>query len=228
MLIFVLVGAFALYYFLVMPIKSDVKRTEQQISALQDDKINFTKQINELEDAEVEIDVDELILENRIPRERNLDEYILSLQSLEFSTKSQIESVTFAYDSGSDHIEVGATEDEENKENTEATTNENEESQNEDSDEENDEKPIEADPILMKEKPESLEVLVVRISAKSPTFDDFLDLIEVIENQDRISIVSNLNFTSPDEEKTFREEDEVLAEMIEFQAELTTFYYPEK
>ena len=44
-------------------------------------------------------------MESKIPKERELDDYILSLQQLEVITNSKIEKIEFMYDSNLDDVE---------------------------------------------------------------------------------------------------------------------------
>lgn len=221
---FLIIIVVVLYFWQVQPQKADLAKTNQNIVNLEDEKVIVTTQINNYDTEEVDIDITELLLEKKIPRERNLDDYILALQGLEFVTSSKIESVAITYDSGSDHIVV------EEVEEAEPTQNPDEEVvKGEETDTEEDlpvEQPV-IDPVIVQEKPEPLEVMVVTITAASPNFEEFLHLIEAIENQDRISIVSNLNFASPTENDIYTSEFEVDTKKIEFTASLTTFYYPE-
>lgn len=231
--VFLLVVAIVFYFWLVHPLKGDLEQTNTNIEQLEEEKLLITTQISNFDDEDFDIDIDELLHEKKIPRERRLDDYILSLQGLEFITNSKIESVAIAYDSGTQHIEVA--EEEEDEEDSTSETDANDEDVAEEVEEDTDadtadeteiEQP-EIDPIIVKEKPESLEVMVVTIQAASPNFKEFLELIEAIEKQDRVSIVSNLNFKSPTENDVYTSEFEVDEEKIEFTASLTTFYYPE-
>lgn len=226
---FLIITVIVLYFWLVQPLKADLDRTNQNIKTLEDDKVLVTTQINNYDTSDVDIDIDELLYEKKIPRDRNLDDYILALQGLEFITSSKIESVGITYDSGTGHIEV--EEDEVEEETAPAPDSdeavEDDEVEETVEEEESVEQPV-IDPVIVKEKPESLEVMVVTISAVSPNFEEFLHLIEAIESQDRVSIVSNLNFNSPTENDIYTSEYDVDTKKIEFTASLTTFYYPEQ
>lgn len=223
---FLIITVIVLYFWLVQPLKADLDRTNQNIQNLEDEKVLVTTQINNYDTEEVDIDITELLLEKKIPRNRNLDDYILALQGLEFITNSKIESVSITYDSGSDHIEVEEEVEEPviTPETAEVVEGEEIEAKTEE------DTPVAEpviDPVIANEKPESLEVLVVTISAASPNFEEFLHLIEAIENQDRVSILSNLTFLKPTENDVYTSDHEVDTKKIEFTASLTTFYYPE-
>lgn len=235
--------ALVLFFMLLRPLIGDYKREVQQIDSL-NEEINLLKaQIKRLEETTEEFDLEQLILENKIPTERELDEYILAIQQLELHTESKIDSIQFTYDSS---IATDATEEEseiEETEDTEAgdvdeleTVDESDEStETEESDtideevidEESEEEPTAPtiDPAILSEKPEELHVMTVRISALSPDFDEFIELLKLIENNERISIVTSLNFTKPTEQDIFFEDNPL--EIIPFDAEITTFYYKE-
>src|SRR5690625_97717 len=203
--------AIALYFLFVQPLQADVSSRETGINSKQKEIAALEKKIKEVQ-AEIETtDIEQLLLNKTIPESRELDEYIISLQKLEHQTDSRIDSIDFLYDSSiADHDDKDIVE-----------TNEEESEDNEDNEEEVD---FEPDPIIIQEKPDGLEVMTVRVSAKSPTFDDFIELLEVIERQERVSIVSRVQFTSPTGfDEVFADE---LEEDIPFEIELTTFYFP--
>lgn len=221
---FLFVVVIVLYFLLVQPLKTDLDATNKNITNLEEEKVLITTQISNFDLEEKELDIDQLIYENKIPSERDLDDYILALQGLEFITNSKIESVSIAYDSGTGHIEV-----EEEVVPEPSTPEDSEDGEAAEVEEADTEEPVEQpiiDPTIVKEKPESLEVMVVTIAATSPNFEEFIHLIEAIESQDRISIVSNLNFTTPTENDIYTSEFEVDTKKIEFTASFTTFYYP--
>src|SRR5690625_5207407 len=94
-----LILAIVLYFILLRPQMADLKRQEAAAVQLKDEIASLEKQIEDLEVGKEEVDLEQLILENKIPRERDLDAYILGLQRLELLTESKIESIQFAYDS---------------------------------------------------------------------------------------------------------------------------------
>src|SRR5690625_7566243 len=79
---------------------------EKALVSVQDEIRTLEQKLENMEIAEPEIDVEQLILENKIPRERELDEYILSLNQLEIITESKIEKIEFVYDSNLENIEA--------------------------------------------------------------------------------------------------------------------------
>ena len=76
----------------------------------------------------------------------------------------------------------------------------------------------EASPAIdLSEKPEDLQIITVRMDVTSPNYDDFLEFITEIEQQERIMSVSSLQFEKPGKEEQ--------GETITHQVELITFYY---
>jgi len=189
--------AIVLFFLVLRPIMNDLeaqKRTNQakeaDIELLESQLANMKKQLEE-EDPE------QLVLENKVPSERKIDEYILSLEQLENKTNSEISNIDFVYDSS---IEVV---DDINESSEDA--------------EETEESPAEE---IILGKPDELQVITVRFTATSPSFKDFVKLLETIEQEERISIVSNLEFRQP---TAYNADDD--DETVSFDVHLTTFYY---
>lgn len=217
--------AIVLYMLLLRPLQSDLSSKEKDIIRVKEEIELLQAHLDSDEPDRSALDIEQIMLEKKIPEERNLDEYILSLQQLEFKTNSSIDHIQFVYDS---NLEI--KEDEDNEE-QEKTTNTDEQSETnapetEDANKtepEVDQKLPTIDPELLKEIPENLHIITVRVVATSPTYSDFIELLEVIEDTERISIVTGLTFTQPTENDEYFVEDYDWG--ISFIAELTTFYY---
>lgn len=223
--------AIVLYFFLLRPQLVDLSEKKENLDAMEEELRVLEEQIAAFDEDELDVEVEQLLQEKKIPTERKLDEYILSLQRLESVTNSKIERIEFVYDSNleideeneeaepSDNTEESAEKTEENLESNELdeTDDENEGEETEDE--------INVNPEILREKPEQLEVMTVRLVAVAPNFEEFIELLKVIENEERISIVTNLRFNKPTEEDTFILDEPL--DMIPFEAELTTFYYAE-
>lgn len=222
--------ALVLFFVLLRPLMNEYKSEQKRIEDLQNEIELLEAQINNLKDTSDDVDLEQLILENKVPRERELDEYILALQQLELHTESRIDSINFTYDSSFD-IEVEEESDETEAEVTEPEADLEDEAEGEDTDaEENDEEAEEEvevtiDPELLKEKPEQLQVMTIRVSAVVPDFDELIELLKIIESSERLSIVTSLNFTKPTEQDLYFSDNP--SSTIPFEAELTTFYYKE-
>lgn len=209
-LLFIL--AIVLYFILLRPLIADLSSKERAIQNIENEIQLLETKLTSMSEEIKETDVEQLVLENKIPPQRDLDEYILSLQRLEAMTGSKIAKINFVYDSNLDKVE------DEEKENTDTKSETDE-------DEEGNEVEITIDPIILNEKPENLHVMTVKVVGASPDFNEFINLLEVIENQERISIVSKLKFIKQTEYEQFFEDD--YFETILFEAELSTFYYEE-
>lgn len=223
--------AIVLYFFLLRPQLVDLSEKKENLDAMEEELRVLEEQIAAFDEDELDVEVEQLLQEKKIPTERKLDEYILSLQRLESVTNSKIERIEFVYDSNleideeneeaepSDNTEESAEKTEENLESNELdeTDDENEGEETEDE--------INVNPEILSEKPEQLEVMTVRLVAVAPNFEEFIELLKVIENEERISIVTNLRFNKPTEEDPFILDEPL--DMIPFEAELTTFYYAE-
>lgn len=224
--------AIVLYFFLLRPQLVDLSEKKENLDAMEEELRVLEEQIAAFDEDELDVEVEQLLQEKKIPTERKLDEYILSLQRLESVTNSKIERIEFVYDS---NLEIDEKENEEaepsdNTEESAEKTEENLESNElEETDDENEgeetEDEINVNPEILSEKPEQLEVMTVRLVAVAPNFEEFIELLKVIENEERISIVTNLRFNKPTEEDTFILDEPL--DMIPFEAELTTFYYAE-
>lgn len=217
--------ALVLYFILLRPLLADYKSEEKKITDLENEIQLLEAQINNLKESSDDVDLEQLILENKVPSERELDEYILALQQLELYTESRIDSIDFTYDSSFqiDVVEEVEDQSEVTEEPGDDADTEGEETETESEETETTQPTI--DPALLNDKPEQLQVMTVRVSAVSPDFDQLIELLKIIENNERISIVTSLNFTKPTEMDLYFADDP--SSIIPFEAELTTFYYAE-
>lgn len=203
-----------LYFLLLRPLMADFPSQERKLISLENEQVVLTQKIENFHETTKDINVEQLMAENKIPTKRELDEYILSLQQVESISDSKLIDIEFMYDSSLPEKEKEQEEDE--GEEVE------EESSETDGDEEEE---LTIDPVIINEKPEELEVLTVRVEGASKDFDDFIDLLKGIEDQERISIVSKLEFNKPTEDEILFSDNPFIA--LSFTAELTTFYYPD-
>lgn len=215
-----------LYYFLLRPQMIDLSNKRDDVEAMEEQLRELEQKITSYQENGLDIEVEQLLLEKKVPTERKLDEYIISLQRLESITDSKIEKIEFVYDSNFEIDEETSEGTEEGSEDTEENSEENEaedvleENENDESEDE-----INVDPVILNEKPEELQIITVKLTAISPDFEDFIKLLELIENDERISIVTNLQFNKLTEDDIFLVENPL--DIIPFEAELTTFYYAE-
>lgn len=224
--------AVVLYFMLLRPLLIDYKNEQKNITELNQEIELLQAQINQLKESSDDVSLEQLILENKVPSERELDEYILALQQLELHTESRIESIEFAYDSSlqmdeSEQSEdTSSTETEEVAAEVEAEADDSDAEATEEASTNEEESNVSApDPELMNEKPAELQVMTIRISAISPNFEEIIELLKIIESNERISVVTSLEFTKPTETDIYFSENP--SDIIPFEAELTTFYYAE-
>lgn len=190
-LLFIL--AIVLFFLVLRPVMTDLDK-QKKLNDTKEANIELLKiQLENMKKQFEEEDPEKLVLEGKIPPERNIDEYIRSLQALENKTNSEISNITFVYDS---NIDVVETEEEESE--------------------------IDHEEIIVG-KPEELQVIVVQFTATSPSYDDFINLLKTIEQEERISIVSNLQFNQNASIGETPEDEE--DETVSFTIHLTTFYY---
>jgi len=199
-----LILAIVLYVLVIYPLKTDIVSKEKKINSQVTTKTSLEEKIKDIEDELNETNNEQSLLHKVVPKDRELDEYILQLQSLEKVTKSKINSIEFLYDSSINDLDEEADENE-----TEDIVNIEKEVE--------EKMEVQQDSTLVRERPEGLEVITVRISAISPNYDAFIQLLEIIENQERITIISKLKYDAQGKDKKGA---------IPFEAELTTFYYP--
>lgn len=213
--------AIVLFFFLLRPLVKDLSSKKDAINSAEGELHILEQKIATYTETNLEYDIDQLVYEKKIPLERMLDEYILSLQRLELITKSKIEKIEFVYDSQFEMDETESEAEELVEQEDELLMEEND-SQNEDESEVGE---VVVDPVIMNEKPEELQEMTVKLTAISPDFKEFIEFLKVIENQERISIVTKLYFLRPTEVDTFFAENPL--ETVPFEVELTTFYYAE-
>lgn len=224
--------ALSLYFFLVRPVMADYKSEVENIEDLKDEIDTLEEEIATIEETLEEDDIEQLLLENKIPTKKELDEYILSIQQLELHSNSKIEEIEIAYDDSlTIDDEEETIEEEEDIEGEEESVEEDADvdySDDEDLDEETDvEDEIDEDmgSDSLQETPSGLRTMTVSLTAFSPGFDEMLELLRLIEEMERISIVTGLEFEKPSEEDlSFSDNPE---ETIAFTVKITTFYYEE-
>lgn len=208
-LLFVLL--IVLYFAFISPLLSDLKDERANHIDLQNEIAVLEKQIQQIDEIQEELTQEQLELQKKVPLTRKLEEIVLILQDIELQSSSLIELIDFYYGSSLPTPDFSH----------EFDADEVIEGANDAEGEENSDK--ESQTIELKEKPESLQVITISMEITSPSYDDFLQLIKEIEQQERIMSVSKLQF-----EKTsdFTVNDEQ-HELITHKVELMTFYYKE-
>lgn len=208
-LLFVLL--IVLYFAFISPLLSDLKDERANHIDLQNEIAVLEKQIQQIDETQEELTQEQLELQKKVPLTRELEEIVLILQDIELQSSSLIELIDFYYDSSLPtpdfSHELDADEVIEGANDTESEENSDKESQT----------------IKLKEKPESLQVITISMEITSQSYDDFLQLIKEIEQQERIMSVSKLQFEKTSDFTVKDEQDELITHKVE----LMTFYYKE-
>ena len=201
-----------LYFAFISPLLSDLKEKKSSQVDLQNDIAVLEKKLQQLDESEEEFEQEQLELQKKIPLTRELEEIVLILQEIELHSSSVIEEINFYYDGSlptSDFIhELDTEEMVEDEDGSEGEKGEN-----------NDEK---SPTIDLVEKPERLQLITLNMEITSPTYDDFLQLVTEIEQQERIMGVSKVQFETQSESVDVETDGSIEAEV-----ELITFFYQE-
>src|SRR5690625_512379 len=208
-LLFVLL--IVLYFAFISPLLSDLKDERANHIDLQNEIAVLEKQIQQIDETQEELTQEQLELQKKVPLTRELEEIVLILQDIELQSSSLIELIDFYYDSSLPTPDFSH----------ELDADEVIEGANDAEGEENSDK--ESQTIELKEKPESLQVITISMEITSPSYDDFLQLIKEIEQQERIMSVSKLQFEKTSDFTVNDEQDELITHKVE----LMTFYYKE-
>lgn len=215
-----LVGLFlvllvVIYFAFLRPLTGELESKESSLGTLKSDIHSLEKEVLALDQVVESFDMERVVQEKKIPVNRQLEELILLIQEIELVSLSEVETIDFTYDSSlpdTVFLQEGEEEDPDGTD-TDADTEEV-------ADEEG------AKPAIdLSEKPETLEVITIRMEVSSPSYERFQTFITEIEKQERIMLISRLDFDKPAEEEL------VIAdhpdETMTFNLELVTFYYGE-
>ncbi|MHA6251456.1 hypothetical protein [Oceanobacillus sp. CAU 1775] len=235
-LLFILLAA--VYFFFYRPHADELAQKMRQEEALTEEIALLKTRIAGIsEDDSADIgEVERMLLERNIPREAELDQFLLSLNEIELLSNSRIESMSFGYDGslpnrfepvpdanqddvGQVQAHLETTEEREDRlaaieaekvAETERETGETQEVGG-------------TTTFAMAELPEGLEPIVVSLDVLSPDYEHFQLFLQEIEKQERIMIVPSLSFDKPAEnELIFAENPD---ETISVTVDVMTFYY---
>src|SRR5690625_6170286 len=85
--------AIVLFFLVLRPLMQDVDAQERTNEAKREDIQLLETQIKNMKEQLEAEDPDQLVLEEKVPLERKVDEYILSLEKLEDKTNSEISNI---------------------------------------------------------------------------------------------------------------------------------------
>lgn len=216
-LVFLLV--IVLYFLLVQPLTKELDLTETQLESTEEEVATLQNEISVGENHVDERDIERLRYADQMPLSPELEEIILMLEEIGSVSNSGIETVDFIYDGTlpENTIEDGESEEiddtEENLETSKEETSEEITKEGTDS------------VIDLEEKPENLHVITVNMNVSSPDYEHYRTLIKEIEKQERMMMVSSMEFEKPAESEL--QFDKNPDESITANIEITTFYYEE-
>src|SRR5690625_3803048 len=173
-----------LYFAFISPLLSDLKGNKISQADLQNNIAVLEKQFQLLDESQEAFEQEQLELQKKIPLTRELEEIVLILQEIELQSSSLIEEINFYYDGSLPTLDsIHELDTEEMVEDEDGSEGE----KGEDKDEKN-------TTIDLVEKPERLQLITLNMEITSPTYDDFLQLVTEIEQQERIMGVSKVQF----------------------------------
>lgn len=212
-LFFILLAA--VYFLFYNPLAKELKQTESQENALQEDIQLLTSQVEALEvENQSSIEIENVKLEKKVPKLPELEEFLLTLNEIELLSNSSISEMAFGYQGElPERNQMEETIDEE-------LTNENEEQANEETGET--EESVES-PLEFLEMPEGLQPVIVTLDVESPDYEHFQLLMREIEKQERLMIVTSVEFDKPAESELVLSEEP--SEVITARLVISTFYF---
>lgn len=189
-------------------LKSDIDQLKQELEAQKDDE----KIVHEVSEQE-----------SKLPKTKRLDQLLLTFEEIEAVSSSRIVKVDFSYDG--DFPETGMDEAEESNDETreESDADDNQGDDVNETGEENDAEDKQVMPAIdISDKPEALQPIIVELEVASPNYKRFKQFLTEVEKQERITVVSTLEFEKPGEEELIKAETP--SKIMTFKVQLMTFY----
>lgn len=194
-----------LYFAFLRPLTSDLKGTERAIETIEDEVEGLKVTVENEEGEETAWDM--VDIRKKVPAEKELDPFLLTLEEIEAVSGSRIENIDFAYDGELPEATLSEEDAEDGKETEEA---------------ENDEEVEEREGIDLSEIPEGLRTISVSMTVYSPDYEHFRQFLVEIYKSERIMLVDGLTFEKPAESQLLENPKE---ETISFTIDFLTFYY---
>ncbi|WP_342567999.1 hypothetical protein MKY09_07485 [Psychrobacillus sp. FSL K6-4046] len=222
----VLLLLFAIYYFIISPLKAEKYSKEISVEVLQGEVASLKEQYNSFQASDVKVD-NIFALESKVPYERELDELLLSLEQVELISDSKIEAIEFNnYDGILDQMQLeiyqeGSVEEEvtDSEEGIEAE----EESESAEVTEGTVEEPP-SSPVADAPLPANLKLITFNVSVQTKNYEHLVLLIEEIENLERVVRVDQITMNAPGEQELLNEESPTATSAT---IQLTTFFHKE-
>ncbi len=217
---------FAIFYYVVLPKKEDVKSLESSVGSLQTEIQTLQAEITTLE-AEGSNQVSNVFeIRQKLPQSREIDQLLLNLEEIQYVTQTRITSIGFnSYDalvSESAIVPAPVEGDTTTDGETATNTGENgETTENVEGEETGETVETPVSEIAAQTLPPELKLITFNLEIEASNNRNIQQLIEEIENLKRIMHIDSISYSLPGEEGQFTEDDETLNASIQ----VTTFYY---
>lgn len=207
----------SLYFLFYRPLADELQQTKHQEETLQEELTLLEAQIHTGEERTEEIE--NMQLERRVPRLPELEALLLTLNEIEVMSNSQISDMSFGYQGGLPERPIieEEPEDEEESEISDAAASEIEIEGIETTTETLD------SPTAFTEMPAGLQPVIVTLEVESPDYEHFQSLLKEIEKQERMMIVTNVDFDQSGESAFISAEEPT--EAITATLVVSTFYF---
>jgi len=203
---------FALYSFVVKPKQEVAQSLRTEINYLNTEIASLEENMADKQTQLSKTDINELTLRKKVPKDREIDSLILSIEEIEYVTGSQIRHIEFNnYDTlVSDSNLLNPTE---NSEDNEGLGILDELQQTE-------ELPVSS--IAEEPLPQSLKLVTFIIEVISPNEPKLLQFIREVEQIERIMHIDSINFDLTGEKDQIFED---ISDVVTAEVQVTTFYY---
>ncbi|MER2263268.1 MAG: hypothetical protein ABS934_14780 [Psychrobacillus sp.] len=229
---YILIGAlvllllFAIYYFIIAPLKDEKYSKEISVEVLQGEVASLKEQYNSFQASDVKVD-NIFALESKVPSERELDELLLSLEQVELISDSKIEAIEFNnYDGILDQMQLDLYQEDSIEEDTaqteEAIQAEGESGSVDDTEDTSEEPP--SSPVADAPLPANLKLITFNVSVQTKSYEHLVLLIEEIESLERVVRVDQITMNAPGEQEMLNEETPTATSAT---IQLTTFFHEE-
>lgn len=222
---------FAVYYYAVLPKQEEATEKQNAVTQLTSETATMKEQIALIkENQNGEVD-SSLIIRQKLPDNREIDQLLLSLEEAEYVSGSRIVTITFNnYDnlvSESGIIDPNApTEDEQADgspaENESESTPENNETNESVSEETDQHEEIPVSTMSVEALPANLKLITFQIDIESPDDEQLQQFIKEIEQMERVMHIDAIEYALPGEEDTLTEEG---TSIVTASIQITTFYF---
>lgn len=204
------------YFLFFRPLTEEREEAEWQAAQLAEEVENLQKQADEADEAVAKTDIDDIEkkrLAKKIPIEPGLQEFLLSLQEIELVSESKIIDYSFTYDGNLPERQISEEVEEEGEDDENLSI-------------ELEEFSVEVEmgteeEALARALPKEVRLITVRLELYSPDYKQLQAFLQEIEKQERIMIISHLEFQKPGEFDLLELDDESILTEID----VTTFYY---